>query len=96
METEDKNKESGSIKAEQETKLPFLVEMKNQGWPLADDYGKVVIIEREDSSVISRGYAGFNDQKKIILSSSVEKVEAEALDVLAYIKELRKGSKKPR
>ena len=78
----------------QAEEIAFLKQLAKEGWNLCDNFGKAVVIERKDNDVLSLGFVGYNDNKKIVLSSSLDKWERIFIDGQALVKEMRAQAKK--
>lgn len=95
MAEESEQGKSEPAQASQQS-VPFPVKLAREGWPLADDFGKVVVLERKEKGVLTLGFIGYSDNKKIALSSSLDKWESTFTDGLAVIREMRKETRKPK
>lgn len=65
-------------------------------WPISDDFAKAVIVERPEKDVLTLGFVGYADNKKIALSTSLEKWKAIFTDGLALIRSMEAEAGKPK
>jgi hypothetical protein len=91
-----KKAEPGQVQAQAEPELTLQQRLVMERWPISDDFGDATEVKRPEKDMLTLGFLGYADNKKIALSSSVETWKAVFTNGLALIKAREEEAKKPR
>ena len=70
---------------QEEVEMPLQQQLAKEGWALSDDFGRVELIDRKETKVLSLGFMGYNGTKKVVLTTSTDNWEGILTQVLGII-----------